>query len=342
MNTELESKSQRILVIDDNQAIHDDFRKILGREGKGRVKATETEDALFGTSSNQTPKASFEIDSALQGQDGLEKVCQALKDRRPYAMAFVDMRMPPGWDGVETIARIWENDPDLQVAICTAYSDHSWSDIVKRLGETDRLLILKKPFDNIEVRQLASALTQKWNESRMEKLKMDDLKRAVLEKTLEIERAADVLRTQNIALAAAKNAVDAANTAIYTMQNERTTRRCDKMLEGDVHNLIRSALLIQLAALYELPNEIMKILEQCGCKPRGDSTILAHLDKHTASLKDANQISKMKDLRTKIRDLNRDLQSPEDVSTMVSNFEKLTGRNFIKPAWLSTEMKKLD
>ncbi|MBI3106108.1 MAG: response regulator, partial [Candidatus Rokubacteria bacterium] len=105
----------------------------------------------------------FELDSAYQGEEGLGKVRHAIQRGSPYAMAFVDIRMPPGWDGVETIHRLWQEDESIQAIICTAYSDYSWEAIASRLGRTDRLLILKKPFDNIEVRQIACALARKWN-----------------------------------------------------------------------------------------------------------------------------------------------------------------------------------
>ena len=88
---------------------------------------------------------------------------QAVAAGKPYALAFVDMRMPPGWDGVETIEHIWKVDPEIQVVICTAFSDHPWHRIAARLGKSDRLLILRKPFDAVEVEQLASSLTHKWN-----------------------------------------------------------------------------------------------------------------------------------------------------------------------------------
>jgi len=78
-------------------------------------------------------------------------------------MAFVDVRMPPGWDGIETIARIWEKYPELQVVVCTAYSDYSWDDLIAKIGQSDRLVILKKPFDTVEALQLANALTAKWD-----------------------------------------------------------------------------------------------------------------------------------------------------------------------------------
>ena len=85
-------------------------------------------------------------------------------------MAFVDIRMPPGWDGVETVCRIWEVDPEILVVICSAYSDYSWEEMVRKLGRNDRFLILKKPFDNIEVRQCAMALTERWSVSRTDVL----------------------------------------------------------------------------------------------------------------------------------------------------------------------------
>jgi len=165
----------RILVIDDNESIHEDFKSILGRTDDGAVDTVEDEAVIFGTTPDTPEQQNFEIDSAFQGEEGLKKVQQALDEGRPYAMAFVDIRMPPGWDGVETIKKIWQIDPNLQVAICTAYSDYSWQDLVKQLGKTDKLLILKKPFDNIEVHQIACALIEKWNSNRDTQLKQRKL-----------------------------------------------------------------------------------------------------------------------------------------------------------------------
>ena len=154
--------NRRILVIDDNQAIHDDFRKILcGTSAPDELAATEA--VLFGDEPGLCSTQEFEVDSADQGQSGLVLVQEAREQGRPYAMAFVDMRMPPGWDGVETIEHLWSVDPALQVVICTAYSDHQWDQVTQRLGHSEKLLILRKPFDMIEVKQLADSLTHKWN-----------------------------------------------------------------------------------------------------------------------------------------------------------------------------------
>lgn len=179
--------NNRILIIDDNPAIHEDFRKILvGGQHDDQV----TDDllgAVLGKSQKRVTRIAFELDSVHQGQEGLAKVEAALAEGRPYALAFVDIRMPPGWDGVETIIHLWSKDPALQVVICTAYSDYSWQEIVEKLGNSDRLVILKKPFDNIEVLQLAHAMTKKWSVTRQAEAKFDDLDRLVLERTNELE-----------------------------------------------------------------------------------------------------------------------------------------------------------
>lgn len=158
-------ENKKILIIDDDTRIHGDFRKIL--ENKAEMSEyDEIEARLFSSRAGEMTDVSFELDSAYQGQEGFEKVKASLKEGRPYAVAFIDMRMPPGWDGLETIKHIWEVDRDIQLVICTAYSDYSWSEVLYHLGMSDRLIILKKPFDMVEVQQLATALTTKWNLGR--------------------------------------------------------------------------------------------------------------------------------------------------------------------------------
>ena len=158
--------NRRILIIDDNRAIHEDFGKILGGGEAGNFALAALEDELFGAEAPAFVKEHFELCSAYQGPEAFEMVRIAEQAGEPFAMAFVDMRMPPGWDGVETITRIWQISHNLQTVICTAYSDYTWEEIIERLGKSDRLLILRKPFDPVEVRQLASKLTEKWSKQR--------------------------------------------------------------------------------------------------------------------------------------------------------------------------------
>jgi diguanylate cyclase len=181
--------NRRILLIDDTPSIHADFRRILSGAGDGAaLEMDAAEQALFGEVSQPTV-ATFDLDSAYQGREGLENVKASLESASPYAVAFVDMRMPPGWDGVKTIQEIWRVDPRLQIVICTAHSDYTWDEVLGKLGAVDRLLVLKKPFDNMEVSQLASALTAKWDLTRQAELKVIRLEDAVQGRTNALEVA---------------------------------------------------------------------------------------------------------------------------------------------------------
>jgi len=183
MNPAFTPPNRRILLIDDNESIHQDFRKILNPANAIKSALASAAAELFGPGADARVEADFELDSAIQGKQGLEMTRLALAEKRPYAMAFVDLRMPPGWDGIETISRIWSEDPGLQVVICTAYSDYTLDQIVGRLGRTDRLLILKKPFDAIEVLQFADALTEKWRLTREARVMREALEKRVAELT---------------------------------------------------------------------------------------------------------------------------------------------------------------
>ncbi len=183
-------ENRRILIIDDNESIHADFRKILAAESR-LTAAVETAAAnLFDDSNKQRSSyTGFELSSACQGKEGLALVQRSVALARPFALAFVDVRMPPGWSGVETVRRIWEADSRLQVVICTAYSDYSWHEMIEELGETDNLLILKKPFDIIEVRQLTSAMVVKWNLAQKANRTVRELENMVSEQMCAVHSA---------------------------------------------------------------------------------------------------------------------------------------------------------
>ncbi len=171
-----EKKSlHRILIIDDNQSIHQDFAKILTKATADDAELYELEAVPFGTTEPQSSLLSFALDYATQGAEGVTRVEQALAKNRPYALAFVDGRMSPGMDGIETIQELWKKDPELQIVLCTAYAGYSWQEIYNILGETDSLLILKKPFDNMEVLQMAHTLVRKWELAKEIKSRLHQL-----------------------------------------------------------------------------------------------------------------------------------------------------------------------
>ncbi|WP_053133548.1 ATP-binding protein [Pseudomonas sp. MIACH] len=179
--------NRRILLIDDTPSIHDDFRKILMPAVESNQVLDDMESALFGNTAKAQAKV-FELHSAYGGEEGLQLLITAMAQQQPYALAFVDMRMPQGWDGAKTIEELWKVAPDLQVVVCTAYSDYSWEDLLERLHGHDRLLILKKPFDNIEVQQMANTLANKWDMARRATLQTTQLERLVEQRTQALQQ----------------------------------------------------------------------------------------------------------------------------------------------------------
>jgi CheY-like chemotaxis protein len=174
MNYDPKNPNRRVLVVDDTAMIHDDFRKVLAPEAGGDA-LDSAEAELFGKTKITPTLATFALTSAHQGQEAIEKVRAALKKDEPFAVAFMDVRMPPGIDGVQATKEILAIDDRIQIVLCTAYSDHSWLNIIETVGETDRLLILKKPFDAIEIRQMTLALSTKWNLTLAADEKRDEL-----------------------------------------------------------------------------------------------------------------------------------------------------------------------
>jgi len=192
MTGEADVLTHRILVIDDNASIHDDYRKILAGQEAGKISAAEA--ALFGEQRPAVERPSFDVDSAMQGRDGVERARQALAEGRPYSVAFVDMRMPPGWDGLETIEHLWGIDPEIQVVVCSAYTDYDWLELLSRLGHSDKLIVVKKPFEPIEILQCASALSRKWANARALKQHVESLELVVTDRTRGLEAANRKLR----------------------------------------------------------------------------------------------------------------------------------------------------
>ena len=191
-----EQPNRHILVVDDNRVIHDDFLKILQPQVEPDV-VLRTRAALFGESSHVTRRDSYQVDCVDQGEAAVMLARRAREEGQPYAVAFVDMRMPPGWDGLETIERLWEEDTELQVVICTAISDRPWEEITERIGQNDKLLILQKPFNSIEVLQLATALCRKWDLAHEVAGQLDELNKQVDKRTAELQGANERLTHTN-------------------------------------------------------------------------------------------------------------------------------------------------
>ena len=196
------SFNNRILIVDDNESIHQDFRKTLCPVKSDSVDVSELEKELFGEAAGDAENndglyPEYELDSAYQGQEALEKVREAAAAGKPYALLFVDVRMPPGWDGIETISRIWKEFPYTEIAICTAYSDYSWDEIAEKLGNSDKLLFLTKPFSTIVVKQMALSLVKKWNLGEQARNYVANLEAEVKDRTQQLTLLLEEVEKKN-------------------------------------------------------------------------------------------------------------------------------------------------
>lgn len=200
----MKEKTARILIVDDNQDIHEDIKNILN---PARINHQDSEmqllkDELFGDDDQNASKTDksisihYQIDDAYQGDEAIKMVMKADQDKEPYSLIFMDVRMPPGMDGVQTIEKIWNINPYIEVVICTAYSDYSWDQILYKFGQTDHLLFIKKPFDNVSVKQIALALTTKWNLERLNREHIENLESEVKKRTQDLKEMVEKLTSE--------------------------------------------------------------------------------------------------------------------------------------------------
>ena len=169
----------RVLVIDDDRSSQDLLRRIISKSAAPRAERH----------SSRSRMPCFEVDLADPGEEGLHLIEKSLLENRPYSLAFVDVRLGSGWDGVQTTCKIWQKYPDLEVVLCTGFADRPWEDMVKSLGFLDRLIVLIKPFDTIEVKQLAVGLSEKWRLKQQSKLRVHNLERLVQDLHKAVDRA---------------------------------------------------------------------------------------------------------------------------------------------------------
>ncbi len=225
MDNDLETSPCRILVIDDNQDIFIDFQTILMGNTSTSTLDSILADLSEEDNANKQPQNVYELEYASQGKEGTAKIKQALEENHPFALSFVDMRMPPGWDGFKTIERLWEIDPEVQVVLCTAYSDYSWEEIDTQIKKPDQFLILKKPFDPAEVAQLASALTKKWTLTKQASIKMNQVEQMVQERTHELVKINEQFKHEITKRNIAEKALQKTNRALTeSLQTLKSTQ----------------------------------------------------------------------------------------------------------------------
>lgn len=190
----MDTNVKRILIVDDNPSIHDDIKHVLVPDRINNIdkETMQLEHDLFSdneedTNVNQISEYLYDLDNAFQGEEAIKKVEQAEKEKNPYTLIFMDVRMPPGIDGIQTIREIWDKYPYIEMVICTAYSDYTWDNIISKLGSTDQLFFMKKPFDSLTVKQMAFALSKKWESNKIKRERITTLENEIEKRTDQVK-----------------------------------------------------------------------------------------------------------------------------------------------------------
>jgi len=214
---------KKIIVIDDDKQILEVYLQILAQpEKKDDSASAALESVLYGGADQKSAYASgqYELITSSQGKDGFEIIKQARETDNPFTLAFIDVRMPPGWDGVETACKIREIDSEIEIVMVTAYSDRGREELVTKIGTPEKLLYLKKPFDPDEIKQLALSLTGKWNLEQALKNAHHKLEKRVEERTAELRKSNEELRK---AILTAESAARVKSEFLANMSHEIRT-----------------------------------------------------------------------------------------------------------------------
>ena len=156
-----DSWNYRVLIVDDQKEIHNDFEEMLASGSTKR--ATDELAAAFVAQSDKLVLPQFELSHATSGEEACTMVKAAQESNHPFALAYIDVRMPPGTDGIETVRQIRQFEQDIEIVIMTAYSDKTLPEIVNDMELLHKLLYIRKPFSREEIQQITLSLTGKWN-----------------------------------------------------------------------------------------------------------------------------------------------------------------------------------
>ncbi len=174
-NIETSMEKRRVLVVDDEKAIRENISEVLSFDGekyKSDDAFVKLEQELFKkTVENNQNRQKFEIVVCSQGADAVEIVKESVRDNNKFSIIFLDIRMPPGMNGVSAAEIIRKIDPDVYIVFVTGYSDVDPAEISLRVPPQDKLFYIEKPLHRKELEQIANALATKWyNEKSMGEL----------------------------------------------------------------------------------------------------------------------------------------------------------------------------
>jgi len=191
--------NRRILLIDDDRDVHEQFRAILNVPAEPDINQLTPSPKQFDTDDNTGQDGDrFLVDSEYQGDTGYQRVLEEEIAGSPYALAFIDDNMPPGLDGIETVRKIWADSPDLEIVLLLTNTEYSYEHIIGALGTSEQLYVVRKPLDPLEIKQLTTLLTRKWSFKHDMRQSMQVIRDEYVCRVRELESAGKALQAELI------------------------------------------------------------------------------------------------------------------------------------------------
>lgn len=185
--------TNRVLVVDDDALLIGEYVRCLGEDFEPDNATTtlgDLEKVLFGEETDERGAVRFDVQTRTQGDYAVEAVEDAMREGCPFAIVFLDIRMPPGIDGIEAAQRIRKLDPNVNIVIVTGSLSPEPENLGVQIPPADRVFFFKKPFHAVECRQLAAALCGKWHADMALRRANEDLEQRVEERTAALHKLA--------------------------------------------------------------------------------------------------------------------------------------------------------
>jgi len=192
METQEEQQLIKVLIADDDEHVLDCYRDAFTEdEPTNHMKALDALAAeLFDPDTDVVDEPKFEIVSCCQGDDAISLARKASDEGLPFDVVILDVRMPPGIDGIEAAGQIREIDPNVNIVIVTGSGGTEPENLGKEIPPADKIFYFKKPFHAIECRQLAAALCGKWHSDLALRKANEELEMRVAKRTKELHQLA--------------------------------------------------------------------------------------------------------------------------------------------------------